>query len=150
MKMQQTIEIPDERIADIITGAVEGGIGYWARTMDYEWDCDPKDTYAVVVEFESAMDTLGLGAPSLTEQFFGANYYEELDALYEDHGSDVLNPWIHRVDFQRMADTVARALVGDFGKNGTFYIQQIIDEEDDAQTYDVLFQLACFGELVYG
>jgi hypothetical protein len=141
-------EFPDERIADIIVGAVEGGIGYWARTMAYEWDCAPRDTYAIVVDFEEAIENLGLDTPAISEQLFGASYYEAVDSLYDDN-PDALEKYTYKVNFFDMARVFQECLAGKHGKNGTFYANQMLTDDDDATTYDVLFQIATLGKLVY-
>lgn len=126
-----------ERLTDLLVTALEGGIGYWARA--YEYDHDGEYPHAIVVDFQAAIDELGLDDTG----------YGELDEAYENRRTD-LAPWTYYVGLQELAETCAKAQGGEYGKNGTFYVQQWLDENEDAITADVLFQLACFGEVVYG
>lgn len=43
------IEIPDQELSDIITTAVEGGIGYWAIVRNYHWSMDDSTPTTVEV-----------------------------------------------------------------------------------------------------
>ena len=42
----------EQFLADIITGAVEGGTGYWAQVSGYVWDCPPAECRATLHDME--------------------------------------------------------------------------------------------------
>jgi hypothetical protein len=60
----RTVTLTAERaefLGDIITGAVEGGIGYWSAVSRYRWqDCDTHATVHVLKDDESGYEEEGL------------------------------------------------------------------------------------------
>lgn len=152
MKATVEIEIQDQQVADQIINAVEGGMmKSWTRVMEYEWDVEEaKDVRMVLVaEAEQAMEDLGLGAPDIHDQFFGANFWQELDEVYENK-REWLTGRLHTVTVESLGKVLVDALAGKYGRNGTLYGGQVVNEDDDAITADVLVQLQVFGEVRYG
>ena len=48
-----TLHLTDEFLRDVLTTAIEGGVTYWSRVSEYQWDNpNPNQVYAVLVETE--------------------------------------------------------------------------------------------------
>lgn len=45
-----SVQVSLQTLADIITTAVEGGIGHWSECVAYKWTEGPEHTYADIIE----------------------------------------------------------------------------------------------------
>jgi hypothetical protein len=125
--MNINIEVPSQRIADMIIGAVEGGSTYWARSLvlkstkiadrESPWYADPRLYEDETLELELIEDE-----PSAPNH----------DGKYT----------IKFADFAKGLTIMAQKHAWHFGN--------MISENDDATTADVLLQCIALGELVYG
>lgn len=130
MIITTTVEIPPRRIADLMVTAIEGGIGYWcksvklvsAKGMAQPW-YDDENLFEVRAEELQIMVT-------------------ELDPHQEHHNGE----WF--LDLRKMEN--AFKLMQEFGNPKGYCWRDFLSENDDATTADVWFQLAVFGEVVYG
>ena len=139
MIIKTEIEVTPRRIADLMVTAIEGGIGYWCksvklldhpRTKELEspwyddenlYSHDPNSMAAALISIEVA----------------------ELDSSSEKNVEGI---WI--INLASMEK--AFVLMQEYGKPKGWHWQNFITENDDAETADVWFQLAVFGEVVYG
>lgn len=124
MIITTTVEIPPRRIADLMVTAIEGGIGYWCKSVKL-----------------SGQPTVGLKQP----------WYDD-ESLYEDQMLQIV---VVDEDDKRLfigVDHMKKAfkLMQEYGTPKGFHFRDFINENDDATTADVWFQLAVFGEVVYG
>jgi hypothetical protein len=120
------VEVSDERIADLITSAMEGGTGYWCTIIDYE---NPDKEEVEFKHIELPLTTRGAVILRL-----------DLEPV-EEAGDE--NRW--RLD--RAA--VERGLKLMAAKHPRHWAD-FISENDDATTADVFLQCALLGEVVYG
>lgn len=119
------VAINEQRLRDILCNAIEGGSGYWAsfRSIERTADLD----YVIV------------------------RVYENEPGLLPGDGQIL------------KATDLARGiqLLGDCAKTGTFrggtkfpaagqHLANFLDENDDAETADVILQMTVFGSLIYG
>lgn len=65
------------------------------------------------------------------------------------HGAQFIFKIFEEDDYQKPEKTVAEALVLMATDHATHF-KDMINENEDAETGDILFQLICFGEIVYG
>ncbi len=138
MIIKTEVEITPRRIADLMVTAIEGGIGYWCESvklldqprlgkMKKPWyddeslyDHDPRSMAAALIKIE----------------------VKELDPSSKKCPSGV---W--EVELVNMEQ--AFILMQEYGKPKGWHFRNFINENDDAETADVWFQLAVFGEVVY-
>jgi hypothetical protein len=133
-------------LADVITTGVEGGIGYWARVIDRKRSLDLDWLEITVVEWESAIDELGLSPYS----------YDQLDDVTE--GSTLADAWIHHVDRDKVASAIRRIIKpGSDISLAEDYVERIAlanrlndAGEIDALDADAIIQVAALGDVVYG
>ena len=123
--INRRIEISDELIENILWGAFEGGITYWADNVSCHDNEDMKKVGGWKHEY-------------LTKT-------KKKDAkliIHETNGGDVAMSKKSIIDaLQKMDDP----------KNGyTKALGRILDETYDAGDADLVLQIACFGEVVYG
>lgn len=111
-----------EFLSDIITTAVEGGIGYWADVTKYRWQNVPS-TIADIVEYESSDDN-----PPKSGQL-------NVDTIARAIGRIVRGEIRLRAD---LIKTIA-------GANATNDGGDI-----DAEGADVIAQVAILGDVIYG
>lgn len=137
----------EQFLADIITGAVEGGTGYWASVAEYKWEGRAaKDVYAVLLEEDSADDVR-----AFAELFASANGRKiKLSELLEEAGG------IYKLDIDAVAKGIGKIKRGEVALNATLKatILEADAENDagliDAEGADAITQAALLGELVYG
>lgn len=131
MIIKTEVEVTPRRIADLMVSVIEGGIGYWCKSVK-------------------------LNIPP--EIHFKSPWYDQ-EEIYNDPGLSIevveLDPssdknvegsWI--INLKSMER--AFYLMQEFGNPKGFHWRDFINENDDAITADVWFQLAVFGEVVYG
>ena len=52
-----TLHLTDEFLRDVLTTAIEGGVTYWSRVTEYQWDNpNPNQVYAVLVDIAEYND----------------------------------------------------------------------------------------------
>ena len=125
MKLTLPIEIPDQRIQDLLCSALEGGSNYWYFIESFNY---PKgeDKQSLGIEFEHLELPFKGGSLTFTvpEDDDGKEYI--LDSKAIQQGMKV------------MAEKYPR------------HFENFLDENDDAITGDVFLQCCLFGEVVYG
>lgn len=120
-EVKTTVEIERKRLDDLMCGALEGGSTYWCDRCDIEWS----DEAAAKNEIEYGHEAIAAGA--------------EFTVWHNDEETTIPNgPKTIERALQQMAD------------EHPFHFNNFINDNDDAETSDVFFQLLCFGELVYG
>jgi hypothetical protein len=118
----------DERkqfLNDVITTAVEGGIGYWSQVSDYHWG-DEIETTVRVHELDDDGTPDAIGVPITPAKIEDAI---KLILTKDSHG-DYIHSRIRSNIFEASAENDA----GDI----------------DADLADIIVQIAMFGKLVYG
>ena len=137
MKVTIKTEITIERIKDLLCCAFEGGIGYWAIVDD--------------------------GTNKADMAKVGAEYYHEIPALggefpvYDKEDYDGQSPLkklgvINLERIQKALTMMAEGKLED-GSDAEYlkkHMNDIINENEDANTGDILVQLAVMGSVVYG
>lgn len=125
------VEVTPRRIADLMVTAIEDGIGYWCKSVKL---LDPD------------------------KKLFKAPWYDD-ERLYIETDRTILieikeldphkdNAGIYQLDLEKMKRGFE--LMQEFGKPKGYCWRDFINENEDANTADVWFQLAVFGEVVYG
>lgn len=155
----RTIE-REQFLADIITGAIEGGTGYWACVHAYKWqktdgtDLPPAGVYAVIQVDDEEHDA------ALREGI--ANYINN-----EGHKPNVLvlagygltiddEPLLHKLDIDMIARGIAVVKANEDICNSRLRRDILVGDNDndagmiDADCADVIVQAALFDKLVYG
>lgn len=125
MKIQVTMDIPEERVSDLLCCAFEGGSTYWASKIEVEG-----------------------------HRYYGADYGHEVPMaggrviVFQDPEEDgnlvpcpiILDKAACLVALQKMASA----------QEATRHWGDFVSENDDAWTGDYFLQLAVLGEVVYG
>jgi hypothetical protein len=136
------ITISEGRMRDLLCTAIEGG-------MSEQWACNMHHELAdglVIGDF-----TKGGKEALKVEEYFPSHqlipFVEGCTLLIEDteEEDEAGKPVVYRLDraaMQRGLDLMATQMPTHFS--------DFIDENDDAITADVWFQLSCMGEVVYG
>jgi len=115
------VEIPYERIEDLIITGVEGGTNYW-MTVEGPWLAG-KDGW---LKEQIEKGTLKL-----------SNRHAE-----EDEDGEIIEKVIDHAALQKAIDLMAEKY--------QFHWGNFINESEDAETGDVFIQLCVLGEIVYG
>lgn len=126
-----TLPVPFERITNCITGAIEGGSGYWCNTF---------------VPLPASSDIKA----DIRER--GGIWYDETEFWERGGGAHVefdkptdTDPGfrdIGRADLERGLTKMAEIAPRHFA--------DLINENDDATTHDVFLQCVLFGEIIFG
>ena len=130
--MDRMSTITDQSAADLLTTAVEGGTNYWAAVSDIKRDADLN---------------------VLSVKFHEEDYYK--GTLFTPYGQyDEVG---RSVDLNAIKNAVERILTEKIEFVGSRFIEELdrlrVDPEDvswDADTADVVVQVAIFGKVVYG
>ena len=123
--IKHTEQISDELIEFILCGCFEGGSTYWAESVSCE---DKKDMHKVG----------GYKSDYLTRT-------KKKDAVMYIH---TIEDDKHPITKKSIIDALQKM---DDQKNGcTKALGRILDETYDAGDADLVLQMACFGEVVYG
>ena len=123
--INRRIEISDELIENILWGAFEGGITYWADNVSCHDNEDMKKVGGWKHEY-------------LTKT-------KKKDAkliIHETDGGDVAISKKSIIDALQKMDTPEYKY--------TKALNRILNEQYDADDADIVVQTACFGEVVYG
>jgi hypothetical protein len=129
MLITTQVEVTPRRIADLMVTAIEGGINYWCGSVNLI--SQPK---------------AGLKEPWYDDESLYADGSSIRIRVKELDPSSSIKEWI--IDINKMK--FAFALMQDFGNPKGYCWRDFINENEDAITADVWFQLAVFGEVVYG
>lgn len=121
----------EEFLADILTTALEGGIGYWSEATEYRWEgLAHKDYYAVIVDAEADgededfpesridIDVIAKGIATIKGFDYQPNYFGDGGAYWREF---------------LLADRTN-------GEDGDY----------DAIVADWIVQAGLFGEIIYG
>ncbi len=124
-----THTLTSEQISDILTSALEGGSNYWCRVVDclapmttWEFDSEPKSEQG---HWAQDFPLNPGGKVLIVDKLDGDAGVLTLDAEAIQKGLNVLAekyPW---------------------------HITNILSENDDAETGDVLLQCSLFGDIIY-
>lgn len=149
-------EIPENRVRDLICGAFEGGaISCWVAEVGWELREGLK-----IEDFATNLDARegrrytdqGSEAARIAPGEYWPRHYlvpfsEGCTLIVQDNEEedDAGQPVVYRVtreSMQRALELMA--------KNHLHHFNDFMEENDDAETSDVFFQLACMGEVIYG
>ena len=123
--INRTVEISDELIEDILCTAFEGGITYWANNISCHDNKDMKKVGGWKHEYLTK--TKKKNAKLIIHTISGGQVAMSKKSIIDTH--------------QKMDDP----------KNGyTETLESILNETYDAGDFDIVVQMACFGEVVYG
>lgn len=128
-----TVEVPFERVTDCLTGAIEGGSGYWCNQFMAASDDKSTRLYQSMrnsdkVWYDEAAYWQGGGKAELA-----------FDKPTDDHSGKAA---IGLEQLVKGLNVMARVAPGQFG--------HLINENDDASTHDVYLQCVLFGEIIFG
>lgn len=150
--MEIKIEMPEQRIQDLLCNAIEGGSNYWYRIEKYHYpnkcpicgEITPlrhcigdKPAHPIMDTVPQTKEDLGIEFEHLELPFKGG--YIEFSDL-EDEEAEHKNLTIEAI--QRGVKIMAEKYPRHFG--------DWLSENDDAITGDVFLQCCLFGEVVYG
>jgi len=116
-----TKEISDERISDILCMAFEGGSNFWYEIAGY---VNPKNVKVGIKYLELPL-------------------IEDCGVMVGDCEDDEVKPIL----LNRAAIEKGLKIMGE---KYDWHLKAILEENDDAETSDVLLQCSLFGEIVYG
>lgn len=130
-----TISIPISRIADLLVGAIEGGIGYWCQIEGYE--------LAEGLTFEDFKK----GGKCT----FGKEYYHPYELIPLQEGCSLILKDIEEEDrtYKLNWQGLCKGMQA-VSEQYPWHFENIIKESDDAETADVLVQCAVLGEVTFG
>jgi hypothetical protein len=140
-----------EFLLDVMVTAIEGGIGYWARAHNVQRDPDLNYTQFTLFEFENVAEDLNIGL------IWPADW-DTIDQYVLDNPDSV--PQYH-ITVERV-EQAYRKMLADYILDGTQvaasdYMDRFVQawaEKDagvlDALDADIIIQVACFGEVIYG
>lgn len=123
----------EQFLSDIISTAIEGGIGYWSTTLAYQWtDDDGQPQLCVGERLARPTGTYAAITPVDSEVIYG------IDTNIIAKGIDVMRESPNFNGSHVLRDSIlAASRENDAG-------------DIDADCADVIVQAALFGELVYG
>lgn len=138
MKITTTVEIEPKRIADLMVTAIEGGIGYWCKSVKLI-------DYSPGAEFAKDPDSV--------------NWYDNIN-LYKD-GNAALKIEVTEdepdegdgkkiIGLNEMEQAFVLMQTFGNGESKGYCWKDFLNENEDSITADVWLQLAVFGEVVYG
>lgn len=117
-----TVNVPEQRVSDLLCGAFEGGSTYWATSCEIVSDADTDDLYP--------SDAVMLG------------HDVEIEYSADDSDEDTSKVMLTRDKAIAGLQIMAQKYPSHFG--------DFMSENDDASTADVFVQCAVFGEIIYG
>lgn len=119
--------------ADLLSSALEGGSGYWARVRDVEF---------------------GAAGTAQEGEYVACKIKPDDGPVFDD--GDPRNDY-QRIDLAKMAEAIERLIAPGSKMAGDWIIAALRadwNDEDsceyDAETADVVVQVALFGEIVFG
>lgn len=127
----------DEFYTDILTTAVEGGIGYWSAASSYDWDCAVEDRGVTLVIDDVSADEVVI--PTIT--------------------SDVDTVTV-RLTLRDIDRGVKKVIGGAVPKTYSSLVENALTLRDtcpdnglgdiDADVADIIVQVALFGKIIFG
>jgi hypothetical protein len=128
MNINVGVDISIRRIQDVLCCGLEGGIGYWATITGYE---DPT---------------------SLQYQLCSDRVYRHVDYPVNEGGAVVLVEFDDEgdIDEHRLDLSAIQRGIKLMAKDYPEHLCDILSENEDAITGDILIQLAVLGEVRYG
>lgn len=139
------VQIPVKRLVDLLVGSFEGGSNYWMSDVRIVYP--PGMNPALGREMlQNAGREMGIDEDIIVHNpIYLAPFVDGCGIKITEHDtSGVRQPKLLTL---KSLEAGLRIMAG--GKL-VFHFNDIIAENDDATTSDVLVQLAVFGELVYG
>lgn len=136
-----TMDVPVDRVRNLITGALEGGSNNWVnRIKSFNYGPHTADDFKEGGKLNPKADFSFFGRKELVPTTPGCSMTLRVDNPNEgpDHIDVVIDPEKIKVGLQVMAEKYA----GHFG--------DFMNEHDDATTGDVFLQCVCFGEVCFG
>jgi hypothetical protein len=133
------VNIPEQRLKDLICCGIEGGIGYWAEIYDYEFGSgfSSKD----FLEGGKMTDPKNYWHPSQLIPFVkGCSVVLQQTDVEAGEEADV---W--RLNRQALVDGLT-IMMNKYPRHAANFL----DENEDAETGDVFIQCCLLGEIVYG
>jgi hypothetical protein len=127
MIITTTVEIPAQRIADLLTGLFENNASDWLDSVERP------DGAAIGHEWYSTGEALVQ---------LGWHFTVKFDDPDEAEGTLTGSKRVVLADLEAALQQMANDYPDDF--------RDIVDESDDANTADIFGQLAILGEVVYG
>jgi len=124
MKVQ--IEVTDQMIADVLTSGLEGGVGYWSQIQKH---IKPK---------------------SLDFRIDKEHVFEHIDFPMNKGGAIVLKDLESNKNYTLTLPKLRRAVKLMASGKYKHHFNDMINENSDAITGDVLIQLAVLGDVIYG
>lgn len=121
-KVITMVTITPERVADVLRCALEGGSTYWCK--DFKPHSYPEGCLL-------GHEAIARGEPFNVGLFYGDDYGMTYKLIVNSR------------------ERIAEALQ-DMQSRYRRHFEDVVNENEDANTGDILFQLLCFGEVVYG
>lgn len=124
----------DQMLTDMLTTAVEGGIGYWAATTSYRWDCPVADRHVTLVDANEDMDE---GEPEFPET--------RVDVK-------MIRGAMNKVAFGRWYEVPEPNWPGAEARRVCARLLRVpdADVDYDSTTADQVMQVAVLGKVVFG
>lgn len=129
-------------LSDLLTGAVEGSIGYWSQVSEYHW-------YSPTLEGGSAEHPEGQANSYVTVHEDGADNDGDDGNVVRTIGVDDIARALgeirktpHREGPEWLHEDYVKAILAADRTNDT--------SELDAISFDAIVQIALFGKVVYG
>lgn len=135
-KLTVSTEVPIERVAMTLVGAVEGGSTYWMESID--WGVEFKDAHKKSPFKDKSIG----GAYSDVLSWAWKEHYDFRIKVTADEDADWQSGIISPRTIQRGVQLMAR--------DHTRHFDDMVRENDDATTSDVLLQCIVFHEVVFG
>lgn len=125
------MSIKNNRAADLLCSAFEGGSNYW---------------YLIVASVDSTDNKQGKPwGEEYTPSYIGLPFSKDGAVLIRDCEDEEGD--IYRLDFQSVIKgKKILATNPDYSR----YYCDVVNENDDAETGDIFLQLCLFGEVIYG
>lgn len=133
------IQIPVQRIKDLLCNAIEGGSNYWCDTIDRMGDIGGKQA-----EYRQDVPFVAGGWLRVIEQESGMPSYVNAPARYFEMIDGKLTE-CYRLDRECLIRGL-QTMASKYPK----HFSDFLNETDDATTGDVFLQCCCFGEAIYG
>jgi hypothetical protein len=125
MKIKTEVEVTDQMIEDQIVAALEGGSNYWYNLPDLSMLPESSDGEPTAIRITDAVLNHDVKIP-----------------VYDIEEDDELLGELSKESIQKALEIMSKDLSDLFS--------EILNEEGDAGTADVFFQLAVMGEIVFG
>lgn len=141
IQIQILIDVPLERVRDLLCNAFEGGVGYWCRIMKYEYPEGKTAKSYVYRHCEVVPDGGVMYLRDCSDDDYGDS--ENVDAEWEKLPESEKEEWtLTHSKLIKGLQTMATKYPHHFNN--------FIKDNDDAETADVFVQCCLFGEIVYG